>query len=61
MWLAGEEVAVEAWAWESLPSGHRARGPALVLGDHATALVPATWRWAVDPFGNLILESGRAR
>lgn len=61
VWLAGEEVPVEAWRWESLPSGHRGRGAALVLGDHATALVPAGWRWAVDRFGNLILESGRAR
>ncbi|HET6362971.1 MAG TPA: hydantoinase/oxoprolinase family protein, partial [Gemmatimonadota bacterium] len=61
MWLDGEEVPAEAWAWESLPPGHRGPGPALVLGDHATALVPPGWRWAVDRFGNLILESGHAR
>jgi N-methylhydantoinase A len=61
LWLDGKEVAVEAWVWESLPPGHRGTGPALVLGDHATALVPPFWRWAVDRFGNLILESDRAR
>jgi N-methylhydantoinase A len=59
--LEGGEAVVEAWAWESLPSGYRSRGPALVLGDHATALVPRGWSWEVDRFGNLILESGRAR
>ena len=61
LWLDGEEAEVEAWAWESLEPGHRGEGPALVLGDHATALVPSGWRWAVDRFGNLILESDRAR
>ncbi|HJU86190.1 MAG TPA: hydantoinase/oxoprolinase family protein, partial [Gemmatimonadota bacterium] len=61
LWLEGEEVAVDAWAWEALPAGHGGRGPALVLGDHATTLVPAGWRWSVDRFGNLLLETGRAR
>ena len=61
MWLGGEEAEVEAWAWESLPPGHRGRGPALVLGDHATALVPPGWGWTADRFGNLILDSVRAR
>ena len=59
--LDGEEAVVEAWAWESLETRHPEEGPALVLGDHATALVPRGWRWSVDPFGNLILESDRAR
>jgi N-methylhydantoinase A len=59
--LEGEDVVVEAWAWEALPSGHSGRGPALFLGDHATTLVPPGWRWSVDRFGNLLLETGRAR
>jgi N-methylhydantoinase A len=61
VWLAGEEALVEAWAWEALPAGHSGRDPVLVLGEHATTLVPPGWRWSVDPFGNLILESARAR
>lgn len=61
VWLEGEEVPAEAWAWEALPPGHRGGGPALVLGDYATTLVPPDWRWGVDRFGNLVLESGRAR
>jgi N-methylhydantoinase A/oxoprolinase/acetone carboxylase beta subunit len=60
-WLDGEEVAVEAWAWESLEPGHRGRRPALVLGDNATVLVPPRWRWEVDRYGNLILDSGHGR
>jgi N-methylhydantoinase A len=59
--IGADGVPAEARAWESLPPGHRGRGPALVLGDHATALVPADWRWRVDGFGNLVLESDRAR
>jgi N-methylhydantoinase A/oxoprolinase/acetone carboxylase beta subunit len=59
--LDGEEVAVEAWAWESLEPGHRGRRPALVLGDNATVLVPPRWRWEVDRYGNLILDSGHGR
>lgn len=58
VWLDGEEVEAESWAWEDLPPGHEGRGAALVLGDHATALVPAGWRWRVDAFGNLILDAG---
>ena len=60
-WLDGEELAVEAWAWESLEPGHRGRSPALILGDNATALVPPGWRWEVDRHGNLTLESGHGR
>lgn len=58
MWLDGEEIEAESWAWEGLPPGHEGRGAALVLGDHATALVPPGWRWRVDAFGNLILDVG---
>jgi N-methylhydantoinase A len=60
-WLEGEEAAVEAWAWESLEPGHLGRSPALVLGDHATALVPPGWSWGMDRYGNLTLESGHGR
>jgi N-methylhydantoinase A/oxoprolinase/acetone carboxylase beta subunit len=57
VWLEGGEVEADSWAWEDLPPGHEGLGPAIVLGDHATALVPPGWRWRADPFGNLILEA----
>jgi N-methylhydantoinase A/oxoprolinase/acetone carboxylase beta subunit len=53
----GEEVEAETWIWAGLPAGHEGRGPALVLDDHATALVPPRWGWRVDRFGNLVLEA----
>jgi N-methylhydantoinase A/oxoprolinase/acetone carboxylase beta subunit len=57
LWLAGREVLVEAWRWAALHPGHESRGPAIVFDDHATALVPAGWRWRVDDRGDLILEA----
>ena len=58
LWLEGEKVEAESWTWAELPAGHAGRGPALILDDHATALVPPGWRWRADAFGNLILEAG---
>jgi N-methylhydantoinase A len=57
-WVNGEKIELESWPWEGLPAAHESRGPALVFGDHATALVPPGWRWRVDSFGNLLLEPG---
>ncbi len=51
-----EGVAAGVWRWDALAPGHRSDRPAVVLGDHATALVPPGWSWAVDDFGNLLLE-----
>jgi N-methylhydantoinase A len=59
--MGGEEAAVETWTWDSLPPGRRGSGPALVFGDHATALVPAGWQWSADRFGNLLLDLPCAR
>ncbi len=33
-------------------------GPAVIVQMDATTAVPPGWRGAVDPFGNLVLESG---
>lgn len=52
----GTEVEADGWGWDALPPGHRSEGPAVVFGDHATALVPPGWRWEVDRHGNLLLE-----
>jgi N-methylhydantoinase A len=56
LWLEGEEVEAESWTWAELPAGHAGHGPALILDDLATALVPPGWSWRADAFGNLILE-----
>lgn len=58
IWIDGEELEIESWLWAELPQGHAGRGPALVVDDHATALVPPGWSWNVDRFGNLLLERG---
>lgn len=50
------EVEAEAWSWNTLPAGHESDEPAVVFGDHATAVVPPSWRWRVDRHGNLLLE-----
>lgn len=39
--------------------GERLAGPAIVVQMDATTAVPPGWRGAVDPWGNLVLESGR--
>lgn len=49
-------VDVAWWAWSALPAGHESDEPAVVLGDHATALVPPGWWWRVGRRGDLILE-----
>lgn len=52
----GGDVEVEAWSWDALPVDHRSDMPAIVLGDHATVLVPPGWRWRVGRHGDLHLE-----
>jgi len=52
----GKWVEAEAWRWEGLAPGHASEAPALVLGDHATALVPPGWSWRVGRRGDLHLE-----
>jgi len=42
--------------WETLPLGASLRGPALLLGDHATAFVPAGWDLHVQEEKNLIAQ-----
>lgn len=51
-----EDVEVEAWRWDALPVDHCSDAPAIVLGDHATVLVPPAWRWRVGRHGDLHLE-----
>ena len=40
--------------WPDLQPGAGARGPAVIAGPEATAVVPPGWRFTVDGFGNVI-------
>jgi N-methylhydantoinase A len=54
---AGEEIEVAGWHWNDLPEGHTSNEPAIVFGDHATALFPPGWTWRIDRKGNLVAEA----
>lgn len=55
--LPGEgPIGVAAWDWSEIPEGHESDEPAVVFGDHATALVPPGWSWRVGRHGDLVLE-----
>ena len=41
---------------ETMRTGNRLRGPALILQMDTTTVVPPGWTGEVDPFGNLVLE-----
>ncbi|HVQ42608.1 MAG TPA: hydantoinase/oxoprolinase family protein, partial [Vicinamibacterales bacterium] len=40
--------------WPDLRPGANARGPAVIAGPEATAVVPPGWRFRIDGFGNVI-------
>lgn len=54
----GDRIEVDGWAWNDLPAGHRSDRPAVVFGDHATAVIPPGWSWRVGRHGDLVLEAG---
>lgn len=56
----GGRIEVDAWEWADLPAGHRSDRPAVVLGEHATALVPPGWSWRVGRHGDLVLQAREA-
>ncbi len=42
------------YQWEALAAGAHARGPAVIMGAEATAVVPPGWAFHVDRMGNVI-------
>ena len=52
----GRERATAFYRWEDLAAGSRARGPAIVTGAEATAVIPPAFGFRVDAFGNLIIR-----
>jgi len=53
----GRRVQAPVYRREALRAGNRIAGPALVVQEDATTLVPPGWRGSVDAAGNLLLEA----
>jgi N-methylhydantoinase A len=58
--LEGGEVDAAGYDWESLRSGQRLAGPAVVEGRGATGLVPPGWTGRVNDIGAVVVEAGGA-
>jgi N-methylhydantoinase A len=58
--IAGKEVPIALVERGALRPGLGARGPAALLEDETTTLVPAGWSATADTEGNLILTRGAA-
>ena len=54
----GRNVRAEVWALGQIAAGTHIRGPAILAGLDATALVEPGWRGVVHPTGAVILERG---
>jgi N-methylhydantoinase A/oxoprolinase/acetone carboxylase beta subunit len=57
--FAGRTAAVACYLWDRLEPGAAARGPAVITGGEATAVVPPGFRFRVDGFGNLVATGVR--
>jgi N-methylhydantoinase A/oxoprolinase/acetone carboxylase beta subunit len=54
----GRTMTVAFHRWPDLPPGARARGPAVITGAEATAVVPPGWTFSVDGYGNVVMQTG---
>jgi N-methylhydantoinase A/oxoprolinase/acetone carboxylase beta subunit len=50
----GASRRTACFRWPDLRPGAHARGPAVIAGPEATAVVPPGWRFRIDGFGNVI-------
>ena len=50
----GRQWKTPTFQWEQLAAGARARGPAVIMGAEATAVIPPGWAFHVDRQGNVI-------
>jgi N-methylhydantoinase A/oxoprolinase/acetone carboxylase beta subunit len=57
VWTGGSWRPLPVWNRASLSTSRRS-GPALVRDYGSTTLIPAGWRYRIDPAGNLIIEAG---
>jgi N-methylhydantoinase A/oxoprolinase/acetone carboxylase beta subunit len=56
--FGGKAHAVASYRWAELQPGATARGPALVTGPEATAVIPPGFRFRIDGFGNVVVTRG---
>ena len=54
--FGGSKVRTAHYRWPSLAPGSGARGPAIITGAEATAVVPPGFGFSVDGFGNVIVR-----
>jgi N-methylhydantoinase A/oxoprolinase/acetone carboxylase beta subunit len=57
--FTGRMLATAFYRWDDLTPGARARGPGVVTGGEATAVIPPGFAFRVDRFGNLIIRKNR--
>jgi len=57
----GRAGRVAHFRWAELRPGAVGRGPAVVTGGEATAVIPPGWSFAIDGFGNVVARPGRRR
>jgi N-methylhydantoinase A/oxoprolinase/acetone carboxylase beta subunit len=55
----GRQQTTRFYRWEALEPGSIAEGPAVIAGDHATAVIPPAFMFRVDEFGNLVSQRRR--
>jgi N-methylhydantoinase A/oxoprolinase/acetone carboxylase beta subunit len=58
--FGGSKVRTAHYRWPSLVPGSGARGPAIITGAEATAVVPPGFAFSVDGFGNVIVRQVEA-
>lgn len=54
----GRDRHVSYFRWPDLEPGAAGRGPCVITGPEATAVIPPGWRFAVDGFGNIVARRG---
>jgi N-methylhydantoinase A/oxoprolinase/acetone carboxylase beta subunit len=56
VWFERGRIKTAFYRWDALTPGARAPGPAVITSGEATAVVPPSFAFRVDGFGNLIIR-----
>jgi N-methylhydantoinase A/oxoprolinase/acetone carboxylase beta subunit len=56
----GRDRQVAYFRWPDLAPGTAGRGPCVITGPEATAVIPPGWRFTIDGFGNVVARRGAA-
>ena len=60
-WFDGREVPTALYRWEDLAPGTVADGPAVVAGGQATTIIPPSFRFRIDEFGDVVAVRAAAK